>query len=89
MIVKVLKNEKNHLEMELENLTVAELVRNELWEDSSITVAAWKKSHPTKNPVLVVKTNGKAAQKALTDCLERIEKNNKKLIDEAKKALKK
>ena len=89
MITKILKNEKNHIEMELENLTVAELVRNELWEDSSITVAAWKKSHPTKNPVLVVKTDGKSAQKALTDCLERIEKNNKKLINEAKKTLKK
>ena len=89
MIVKVLKNEKNHLEMELENLTVAELVRNELWEDSSVTVAAWKKSHPTKNPVLVVKTSGKSAQKVLVDCLERIEKDNKKLMDEAKKALKK
>ncbi|MBU2523161.1 MAG: hypothetical protein KKE23_02630 [Nanoarchaeota archaeon] len=89
MIVKVLKNGKNHLEIELENLTIAELVRNELWEDSAISVAAWKKSHPTKNPVLVVKTTGKAARKVLIDCLERIGKNNKKMIDEAKKSLKK
>ena len=89
MIVKVLKHDKNHLEIELSNLTVAELVRNELWEDSSVSVAAWKKEHPTKNPVLVIKTDGKSGQKALTDCLERIEKKNKKLMDEAKKALKK
>ncbi len=89
MIVNVLKNEKNHLEMELNNLTMAELVRNELWEDSCVTVAAWKKEHPTKNPVLVLRTDGKSAQKALTECLERVEKKNKKLIDEAKKALKK
>jgi len=89
MIVKVLKNEKNHLEIELNNLTVAELVRNEMWEDSCVTIAAWKKEHPTKNPVLVIKTDGKSAQKALTECLERIGKKNKKLIEEAKKALKK
>ena len=89
MIVKILKNEKNHLEMELANLTVAELVRNELWEDSSVTIAAWKKSHPTKNPVLVIKTEGKTAQKVLIECLERIEKNNKQLIEDAKKAIKK
>jgi len=89
MIVKVLKNEKNHLEIEIDNLTVAELVRNELWEDSSVTVSAWRKTHPTKNPILVVKTSGKSAQKALTDCLEKIGKNNKKMIEEAKKALKK
>ena len=89
MIVKVLKNEKNHLEIELANLTVAELVRNELWEDSAIVIAAWKKTHPTKNPILVVKTEGRSAQKVLIECLERIEKNNKKMIEEAKKALKK
>jgi len=89
MIVKVLKNEKNHLEIELNNLTIAELVRNELWEDSAVTVAAWKKTHPTKNPILVIKTEGKSAQKVLTECLETIEKNNKKMIEEAKKAFKK
>lgn len=89
MIVKVLKNEKNHLEIELSNLTIAELVRNEMWEDSSVTISAWKKEHPTKNPVLVIKTSGKSSQKALVDCMERIQKANKKILDEAKKALKK
>ena len=89
MIVNVLKNEKNHLEIELNNLTIAELVRNELWEDSAVTVAAWRKTHPTKNPILVIKTNGKSAQKVLVECLEKVGKNNKKMIDDAKKALKK
>jgi len=89
MIVNVLKNEKNHLEVELSNLTIAELVRNELWEDSAVTIAAWKKDHPIKNPVLVIKTSGKSAQKVLTDCLERIEKTVGKMQDEAKKAIKK
>jgi len=89
MILQVHKNEKNHLEVELNNLTIAELARNELWEDSSVTVSAWKKDHPIKNPVLVIKTSGKSAQKALVECLERIEKNNKKLLNEAKKAIKK
>jgi len=89
MIVKVLKNEKNHLEIELDNLTIAELVRNELWEDSGVSVSAWKKDHPIKNPVLVMKTTGKSAQKALTECLERVEKKTKGIIDGAKKALKK
>ena len=89
MIVKVLKNEKNHLEIELDNLTIAELVRNELWEDSAVTVSAWKRDHPIKNPVLVVKTDGKSAQKVLTEGLERIAKKSKSIIDEAKKALKK
>ena len=85
MIVKVLKDEKNHLEVEIANVTIAELVRNVLWEDSSVTAAAWKREHPTKNPVLIIKTDGKAAKKALADCLERITKLNEKVLAEVKK----
>ena len=86
MIVKVLKNEKDHLEVELDNLTVAEVVRTFLWEDSAVKAAAWKREHPTKNPVLIIKTEGKSAKKALTDCLERIGKLNDKVLAEVKKA---
>lgn len=90
MLVKVLKNEKDHLEVEIANVTVAELVRSELWNDTSITAAAWKREHPSKNPVLIVNTDGKkAAKKALTEALERITKLNEKVMAEAKKALKK
>ena len=89
MIVKVLKNEKDHLEVELANVTIAEVVRNFLWEDSSVTAAAWRREHPTKNPVLVVKTEGKAAKKALTDALNEIKKLNDKVMSEVKKAVKK
>ncbi len=85
MIVKVLKNEKDHLEVEISNVTVAELVRSSLWDDNSVTAAAWKRDHPTKNPVLIVKTDGKSAKKALTDALERITKLNSKVLAEVKK----
>jgi len=85
MIIKVLKNEKNHLEIEIDNLTVAELLRNTLWEDDSVTVASWKREHPTKNPVLIVTTEGKTAKKALTDCIERVEKLAEKVEEELKK----
>lgn len=88
MITKVLKNEKDHLEIEIDNLTVAELLRNALWEDSSITVASWRREHPTKNPVLIIKTDGKTAKKALLDCIERVSKLNDKIIDELKKSVK-
>jgi DNA-directed RNA polymerase subunit L len=88
MITKVLKNEKDHLEIEIDNLTVAELLRNALWEDSSITVASWRREHPTKNPVLIIKTDGKTAKKALLDCIERVSKLNDKIIDELKKSIK-
>jgi DNA-directed RNA polymerase subunit L len=88
MIIKVLKNEKDHLEIEIDNLTVAELLRNALWDDSSVTVASWKREHPTKNPILIVKTEGKTAKKALLDCTERIEKITDKARDDIKKGIK-
>jgi DNA-directed RNA polymerase subunit L len=88
MITKILKNEKNHLEIEIDNLTLAELLRNALWEDSSVTVASWKREHPTKNPVLIIKTEGKTAKKAVLDCIEKLEKVNEKIKSEVKKGIK-
>jgi DNA-directed RNA polymerase subunit L len=88
MITKVIKNEKNFLEVELDNLTVAELLRNMLWEDDSIIVASWKREHPTKNPVLIIKTEGKTAKKALQDCIDRILKMTGKVREDFKKSIK-
>lgn len=85
MITKVVKNEKNYLEVEISNLTMAEVTRKILWDDSSVTLAAWKRKHPTHNPILMVKTSGKSAKKALTDALERLKKLNDKVLSEAKK----
>ncbi|MEM2956335.1 MAG: RpoL/Rpb11 RNA polymerase subunit family protein [Candidatus Pacearchaeota archaeon] len=86
MITKILKNEKNYIELELNNPTIAELLRVFLWQDDSVKLAAWKREHPTKNPILIVKTDGKTAKKALQDCIERIDKLNDKVLEEFKKA---
>ena len=88
MISKILKNEKNHVEIEIENPTIAELIRNFLWQDESVKFAAWKRDHPTKNPVLIVKTEGKTAKKAIEDCIERIDKLSDKILDSFKSAKK-
>ncbi len=89
MIGKVLVNEKNHLEFEITNLTMAELLRNFLWEDSSVKFAAWKRDHPIHPAILVIKTEGKTAKKALEDCLARIDKLSEKTLAEFKKSVKK
>ena len=85
MIAKVLKKEKNHVEIELENLTIAELLRNFLLEDKNVKVAAWKREHPSKNPVLIIITDGETPKKALGDAISRIEKLNSKILEELKK----
>lgn len=88
MEVKVLKNEKDYMEVEIDNLTIAELLRNQLWKNSAVEAAAWRREHPSKNPVLIIKVKEGTARRALIDCIERVQKINGKILEEFKKAVK-
>ena len=87
MQIKILKQEKEELEIEIDNLTIAELLRNELWNEE-VEVSAWKREHPTKNPVLIIRTKGKDAKKVLLDAIEKIQEKNQEILKEFKKAFK-
>jgi DNA-directed RNA polymerase subunit L len=86
MDIKILKDDKNELKAEIGNLTVVEILRVYLNEDSSVNLAAWKREHPTKRPMLHIKTTGKTAKKALQDAIDSIQKDTNKIFDEFKKA---
>ena len=79
MEMKILENSKNEIKVEFGNLTIPEILRVYLNKDSSVTFAAWKREHPTKNPILLVKTNGKTAKKALNDAINLITKELDKI----------
>ena len=66
MEMKVLKKEKNEIEIEFDNLTFPEILRVYLNKDPAVAFAAWKKEHATMNPVLLVKTKGKDAKTAVS-----------------------
>lgn len=51
MEVKILKDEKNVLDVEINSLTIAEVLRVYLNKEGA-RLAAWRREHPTKNPVL-------------------------------------
>jgi len=51
MEVKILKDEKNVLDVEINSLTIAEVLRVYLNKEGA-KLAAWRREHPTKNPVL-------------------------------------
>jgi len=89
MISKIIKNEKNELRIEIENPTIVELLRKIIVGDSNVTFVAWRREHPTKNPVLTIKTEGKTAKKALLESIERIQKINSSILDEFNIAVKK
>jgi len=88
MEIKILRDEKNELKLGLDNLTIAEILRSYLNQDESVSFAAWRREHPSKGPILDIKTEGKTAKKALQDAVSKIEKDTEKILAEFKKAKK-
>ena len=84
MELEILKQDKESIEVQLDNLTLVEILRVYLNKDFDVKFAAWKREHPTKKPILSVK--GKNPKKAIKDAvsaiikdLDRIEKDFSKL----------
>ncbi len=71
--IKILKDDKEDLEVEIDSLTIAEILRVYLNKDSNVNFVAWKREHPTKNPIL--KIQGKNSKKALKDAVSAITKD--------------
>ena len=67
MDLKILKEDKEGIEVELDNVTLVEVLRVYLNENSDVSFVAWKREHPTKNPVLKIKA--KNPKKALKDAV--------------------
>lgn len=88
MELKIIKDEKNDLEVSIDNLTVAELIRVYLNEDDSVKVGAWRKEHYSKPLILKVVTEGKSAKKALSDAIAKARKELEKCSEDFKKSLK-
>lgn len=74
----MLKEEKSYLEIETNNLTFAEILRNYLWKNKNVVFAGWKREHPTKPIIIIVKTNG-GAKKIVKDAIEDISKDLEKI----------
>jgi DNA-directed RNA polymerase subunit L len=85
MEVNILKESKEELEAEVGSLTMVEILRVYLNKDPSVTFAAWKREHPTKKPILAVKTKGKTPKKAINDAIDAIIKDLDKIESDFKK----
>ena len=88
MELKILQDEKDSLILELNNQTIAEILRVYLNRDDAVTMAAWKRAHPDKPVVFEIKTKGKAAKKVLLDAIAEVQKESEKILDDFKKAAK-
>lgn len=85
MEIKVLKSSKEEIEFQIESLTLAEILRVYLNKDSSVSFAAWKREHITEKPIVLVKTKGKAAKKAISDAVSALTKDLEKVEEDFKK----
>ena len=77
MEVNVLESSKDAMIVQIESLTIAELLRVYLNEDSSVTFAAWKREHPTEKPLLSIK--GKDVKKSLDNAVNSAVKDLEKV----------
>lgn len=75
MDIKILKSEKNEIEVQINSLTLVELLRVYLNKDSGVTFAAWKREHPSENPILKISTKGKTPKKAIDDAVALVVKD--------------
>ena len=82
MEIKILKDEKNELDMELSSLTIAEVLRVYLNKNGA-KLAVWKRGRITENPILHVE--GDNPKKLLKGAIEMLDKEIDGVVDEFKK----
>ena len=85
MEMKIIKNTKEELKVELESITIAEILRVYLNKDGNVSFTAWRREHPTKKPILVIKVKGKTAKKAMEDAVSAVTKDLDKVEADFKK----
>ena len=80
-------DEKNEAEIEIDNQTVAEIMRVELLKDDSVKFAAWKRAQPGTPVTLAIRTTGKTVKKALKDAAISVEKQLDNFVKDFEKSL--
>jgi|TARA_Y100000310_G_scaffold152583_1_gene152075 DNA-directed RNA polymerase subunit L len=84
MKVEVIKSEKENLEIKVDSVTVAEILRVYL-NEQGVKFAAWRKEHPTKPIVFKIQTSGKTSKKAISEAVSAIKKDAAKISTVLKK----
>ena len=91
MEINIIEEKENKISFEIkgEGNTFCNLLKDELWNDKNVTVAAYHIKHPLIGiPFMIVETEGKSPKQALESAAERVADKAEKLRKEAKSALK-
>ncbi len=82
MNIEIVNAEKDSIELKIDNLTVAEILRVYLYENGA-DFAVWKREHPSKPLVFQIK--GSNVKKAVSDAVVAIKKDCDKLLEVVRK----
>jgi len=74
MQITMRKRENKELEMEIDNITIAEILRVRLSENPNVSFVAWRREHPTKNPIMLIKTKDKEVSKIVREEIAKLDK---------------
>lgn len=88
MEVEILKEEKDALQLTFSETDqgLLNMVKEALWKQSGVEIAAFKLDHPEiSKPVFVLKTKGKDAKKVWNSAIESLADDLGKLDKELKK----
>ena len=91
MEINILEDKKKKLVFELkgENHTLCNALREELWNDKDVTVAAYNIAHPlTGIPKFMIETAKGEPKAALQDAIKRLKKKNAEVKKAVEKAFK-
>jgi DNA-directed RNA polymerase subunit L len=79
MEIEIIKQEKNEVEVKLDNITVAEVLRVYL-NEQGIQFAAWRREHPDKPIVFRIQSSGKTVKKAVSDAVAAAKKDGNEIV---------
>lgn len=74
MNVEVISQGNDLLELRVDNLTVAEVLRVYL-NENGIKFAAWRRDHLTKPVIFRIESSGKTVKKAISEAISSINKD--------------
>ena len=91
MELKFIEDKKNRVVVEIkgETHTFLNVLKDELWNDDSVKVSAYRVDHPLiGSPKLIVETSGESAKDALIKAAQRLQKQFDKFGSEVSKVVK-
>ena len=79
MNIEVLKNDKNDVELKVDNLTIAEILRVYMYQQG-IDFAAWRREHPSKPLIFKMENSGDSVKKVVGNAVSAIKDDCDKIL---------